>query len=377
MLDSLSRLLRRPAPASAAPGDFVAFIADVPQAYRFRAEDEVYSPLASARLRMLIPARQLARHVDVWLVPFSQYAADPALTELGRPHAVVVSKLSSGEAIARRQELLQVLAALGRQAQAGERLFADLSDDFASLAQANDARFLKEYQQGLGRACAWIVPTQALAAAVKRHAHRGVHVIEDPFELSGAKPVRTWRGGPLRLAWFGTLSRVSVEFIEGELRELGAAFSGSGIVVEMVAQAQAHDALSGIGSRISRAYPSLSVAFTPWSLPATEAAIERCDFVWLPQDVRSGWGRVKSHNRLVAAIRGGRLAIASPIPAYEELAPYAWVGDPLAQGLRWAMANPDEAARRVTLGQPYVEQRFSPEAVGRRWAQVLGVAQRQ
>jgi hypothetical protein len=83
---------------------------------------------------------------------------------------------------------------------------------------------------------------------------------------------------------------------------------------------------------------------------------------------------VKSHNRLVEAIRGGRLAIASPIPAYQELSHYAWVGEPLAAGLRWAQDHPDEVVQRVTAGQAHVEARFAPRVVGQKWARALGVA---
>jgi hypothetical protein len=101
--------------------------------------------------------------------------------------------------------------------------------------------------------------------------------------------------------------------------------------------------------------------------------MERSDFVWLPQDTRESWAAVRSHNRLVSAIRAGRFALAAPIPSYQELAPYAWVGDSLADGLKWALANPEQAVERVRKGQAYVDQRFSPEVIGRRWAQILGV----
>jgi hypothetical protein len=102
-------------------------------------------------------------------------------------------------------------------------------------------------------------------------------------------------------------------------------------------------------------------------------AIARSDFVVLPQEHGTPWGRVKSHNRLVETIRGGRLAIASPIPSYLELADYAWVGEPLGAGLRWALQHPDDATRRVVRGQAYVAERFSPEAIGAKWARALGI----
>ena len=141
----------------------------------------------------------------------------------------------------------------------------------------------------------------------------------------------------------------------------------------MVTAIESRPAVLAMRDRLRTRYPGFELSFTPWSLQTTEAAIERSDFVLLPQEHRTAWGRVKSHNRMVSVIRGGRLAIASPIPAYRELAQFGWVGDDLAAGLRWALANPQEAAARIGEGQRYVETRFSPQAVGRTWAQALGL----
>jgi hypothetical protein len=41
--------------------------------------------------------------------------------------------------------------------------------------------------------------------------------------------------------------------------------------------------------------------------------------------------------------------------------------------VRWALGNPQEAVQRVREGQRYVEQRFSPDRIGRRWVEVLGL----
>jgi hypothetical protein len=136
---------------------------------------------------------------------------------------------------------------------------------------------------------------------------------------------------------------------------------------------ESREVVAALRGRLRERYPRLNIAFTPWSLAATEAAIERSGFVLLPQEHRSAWGQVKSHNRMVSVIRDGRLALASPIPAYQELSRYGWVGEDLAAGLRWALASPEQAAMRVAEGQRYVETRFSPEVVGRKWAQALGL----
>jgi glycosyltransferase involved in cell wall biosynthesis len=353
-------------------GDFVAFVGVLDARRPVRLEDEIYSGLASTRLRVIIPARELARRIPVWLVPFAEFTERPRLEHLGRPHAIVIGKLSTAYVVAKERELRQLIDKLRRGESQG-RLFADLCDDYAAFAKDLGKPFVADYQRGLGRACEIIVPTAALASAVRSDARRGLHVIEDPCEGAAAGPVRVWSSGTVRLAWFGWISEVNLALIERALQEMAAAFADRPVLVELVAQPAAREAVLAIAARLGNAHPRFSASFTPWSLAATDAAIERADFVWLPQEHKSAWGRVKSHNRLVSAIRGGRLAIASPIPAYEELSAYAWVGEPLAEGLRWALAKPQEAMQRVLDGQRYVAQRFSPETIGRRWAEVLGL----
>jgi glycosyltransferase involved in cell wall biosynthesis len=361
----------RGSPASGM-GDFVAFVGVLSERSQVHPQDELYAGLASTRLRVIIPARELARRFPVWLVPIAEFIERPRLEHLGRPQAVVIGKLSSAYVSAKQRQLRQLIAAL-RAGERQGRLLADLSDDYAALAKALNEPFLKEYQRGLGRACEFIVPTEALASSVRGDARRGLHLIEDPFESPAAKPARAWSAGPVRLAWFGSIGPFNLALIEQGLKELAAAFPDQPMHVELVAQRGAQQAILAAAARLASASPRFAVSFTTWSLAATEAAIERADFVWLPQEHRAAWGRVKSHNRLVSAIRGGRLAIASPIPSYQELAAYAWVGEPLSEGLRWALANPQAAAQRVSEGQRYVEQRFSPETIGRRWAEVLGL----
>jgi glycosyltransferase involved in cell wall biosynthesis len=120
-------------------------------------------------------------------------------------------------------------------------------------------------------------------------------------------------------------------------------------------------------------HPEFRVRHVEWSLRARADAIAGADLVVLPQDAASMWGTVKSHNRLVEAIRGGRFAIAPPVPAYVELSEYSRIGDDLANAIEWALGHPDEVLSRLDAGQAYVAQRFSPERIGAQWARVLGL----
>lgn len=354
------------------PGAFIAFVLPVEAAMRVNQTDRYAPIIASMRLRATIPARQLAQRVPVWFVPIKDFVRDPGLSGLGTVGAVVICKMPSPN-IVQRQAVSTELLARAAAERGGVPLYADVPDDLAALGRAIDEPYLARYQKGLGASCTLLVPTRALGEDVARDARRGIVVIEDPYE-NRARPVRATASSPLRLMWFGNIWSVSAAQLGEALARVVGAFRELPLRLEMVTRTDERHLLDAIGARLRAVHPQCDFRVTAWSLQAAEDALERCDFVLIPQELRKDWSRGKSHNRLVAAIRGGRLAIASPIPAYRELADYAWIGEDLAAGLRWALAHPDEAAQRVTAGQRVVEERFSPESIGRKWAAALGIA---
>ena len=372
----IERALRRgdaPPPQPAfPPGAFVAFVTYVDRAQLITSKERLYSKLASARLRVLIPAQHLAQHVPVWLVSPEELASRPDLAHLGRPGAIVLGKLAAKDVVQKQDVLRQVLQNFER-GKCPAALYADLSDDYAALGKEMGRRFLRDYQKALGKWATLVVPCTELQRSLSRYARRGITVIEDPYEDERAQPVQVAASSPLRLTWFGSLGSLNIPLLEQAFDAIAAGFNGMAIRLETVTANDIRAAVETMAGRLRARHPAFELTFTTWSLASAWAAIQRSDFVLLPQDYRSGWGKVKSHNRMVSAIRGGRFAIASPIPAYEELAQYGWVGEDLSAGLRWAIAHPDEAARRVDEGQRYVEARFAPDAVGRKWVEALGI----
>lgn len=352
---------------------WVAFIADFDEVRRVEPGQRLYSPLGSTRLRVLIPAEELARRLPVYVVPLARVLGGLSADGLGSPSAIVLGKLTTRQVATLKRELDRLLDWIARRARSVP-IFADLSDDYAAHAPGLREPFLAEYQRRLAEHCTLVVPCEALRDALAPWARRGIAVIEDPYESAAARPVRAAHSTPLRLGWFGNLGELNVGLLTRECRALALDGAGQEMHFQLVTADASRPLVERVARAVVEASPRCAVTFTAWSLAATRAAIDASDFVLLPQDHESAWGRVKSHNRLVEAIRGGRLALASPIPAYQELAEYAWVGDTLPAGLRWARDHPDAAARRVAAGQVYVETRFSPRAVGQRWAKALGVA---
>jgi glycosyltransferase involved in cell wall biosynthesis len=348
----------------------VVFVASIGEPVRITSQMHLYSDHASLRLRAFAPMLRLAASRLVHLVPPAYLAAHPNLETLQPVSTLVVTKFSTTEVCAAPQTFDELIATLARL-RGRARLFADFCDNYAAIGDALRLPVLRRYQDGLAEHCILTVPCAALAEELAPIAEHGVETIEDPFESPRSGVPRASFGDPVRICWFGSLGTTNADTIVQGLDSALGGFSERTVHLDFVTH-EARESLAGvIGARLRAGRPRLVFRFVPWSLEATWRAIDECDLVVLPQDHRDGWGRVKSHNRLVEAIRGGRLAIASPIASYLELADYAWVGEDLGAGVAWALANPEEAAGRVRAGQPYVEARFSPERITDRWERLL------
>jgi hypothetical protein len=350
----------------------VGFVTTTPERRTLSPNNAGTADFASARLRILIPAAQLARRSDVTvqLIPLELlrdtqvFAAEPRLTH------VVLGKMAAGFVQANQRLFQSILESLQRVPK-DVRVLADFSDDYAALADALGAPFLRSYQATLLAHHDVVVPCKALQDHLAIAAHKSVTVVEDPYESPVARAPRASASEPVRLCWFGTLGAANLDLLAGSLEGIARGMRDAALQIEVVTHRTRAEMVRGLATRLARAHPRFGVTFTEWSLENTWAAIDRSDFVVLPQDHLEAAGRVKSHNRLVEAIRGGRLALASPIPSYLELADYAWVGEDLGEGLRWALTHSDEALQRLLAGQRAVEARFAPAAIGAQWARAL------
>ncbi|HKC44550.1 MAG TPA: hypothetical protein VKC64_12020 [Burkholderiales bacterium] len=363
----LKRLLRR-----GRDERYIGFVTPCQEVRFVAAGEAIFAPLASTRLRVLIPAAELAKRIRVCLIPPEWLAAGRALDTLGAARALVIAKLGTGFVRAQPEligGMIKRLPALRDEV----RLVADVSDHYAAYGDEMGEPLVARWQEALLAHCEVTVPSASLAAEFARAGGRTLRVIEDPYESPAARPWRAPSTDPLRLLWFGNLGEINQAWLEAVFRNLASRLQERRIELTLVTHPAAAAWAARLGRDLTRGNERLTTRFVEWSLVATWSAIDACDIVLLPQDESKPWGRSKSHNRLVEALRGGRLAVASPIPSYVELADFAWVGSDLATGIEWVCGNADEARRRVESGQRYIEQRFAPAVVAANWLSMLGV----
>lgn len=346
----------------------VLFVADVRAPVRVLPGSALHSSQAGFRLRTMMAARGIAARIAAWIVPPALAASPGGLQCVGETRLIVVSKFMIGRLLAEPDLFRGVMRALD-----GSTLpaVADVTDDFTAIpvAASPQRAFAREWQDFLARRCHLAVTTATLRDTLLRVARHGVSIVEDPYEWDRLGAWRPPSEEVLRLCWFGNAAPETCPPVEQALRRIADRFPDRRISVEIVSTAR-WELFQAIAAGLATR-PGMSFRFTEWSLQATWDALQRADFVLLPHDVSSEWVRAKSHNRLAAAIAAGRLAIASPLPAYRELADGAWVGDDPAEGIAWALSNPAAAGARVAAGQRLVEARFSPAATEAKWRALL------
>ena len=78
----------------------------------------------------------------------------------------------------------------------------------------------------------------------------------------------------------------------------------------------------------------------------------------------------KSPNRLVNTLRMGLFPVCDRHPAYEEFKDFCYVGD-VFNGRKWANHFNVDLNAFVKKGQDYIRDRYSPETIGEKWANLL------
>jgi len=307
------------------------------------------SDLASNRYRVFTPARWLTRLGHPVLIAGAAPPRDIARLSAAGLRTAVVAKNHS-DTRWRNRDLVRVLKA------AGVRIVLDLSDNHLTRGE-----FRPYYAEMAALSDLITVASPRLGEIAAQATGRPVTVIEDAFEGPAGAPAFDPGHRPIRLLWFGA----------GTSAHTLAPWADT-----IVAQPDLHLHLvtaPEVIALVERKGVSLANArFTPWSLDTTWAALAACDLVILPT-LATDKQVAKGHNRLVESLRAGRFAICGPLPAYEELADFAWVGTDLMAGIRWALDHPEEVRRRIAAGQALIADRFSPATIGGKWAQALGV----
>lgn len=338
------------------------------------------------RREIILPAIALSRlGLETILISLPHYAQQHVRELVSRAHHVIFGKIFTNQ----KRDLGQPFS---WDAHAYRNVFEHLADgQSVALCMSDDhldePGFADFYRKAAERSPRWVVSSEVIRDRLHAFVQQPVIVYPEPVETVAAPPqvprrglrerigaavarrlrigLEPWR---IHLLWFGHPS--NLESLLSALPELEQLARELPLHLECVTQpgTKLASVLTSHGAEFSS---PLRISFTPWSLDATQQALMRCDAVLLPQLFQDRTKRAKSNNRMIDSLNAGRFVIAHPLPAYEDLKEYAWVGDSLGEGLRWLLRHPDEALRRLERGQAYVAKHHSLEALGRFWQDAL------
>jgi hypothetical protein len=252
--------------------------------------------------------------------------------------------------------------------------------DFVAAPRPGTARF-DSYASAFPRAAGLTAATQYVAAELGPLAKRRVEVIAEPHagypgEPRAARPRRRSRA----LEWLAARAGVAADAWRMRLLWIGEA-DGVASIIELAPQLQrlgreiplalrclcaAGSGLDALAEGLHEDDPdSLRLSIEAWSPMASAHALAACDLVLLP-------GQTPAHaSRLIAALLAGRFPVCHPSPYYEALGEFAWVGNDLAEGIRWALSHPEDVLERLGRARDYVARVHAPAAAGRDWIGIL------
>lgn len=333
---------------------------------------------ADARYRVFAPVRELhALGHDIEVIYFAPELSAPQLLSAVQGQVAVLGKL-----VPPAHEAFPELAATalsvvkGLQAR-GVKVIADINDNhFESSPRA------PYFHELAMNADAIVASTPKMAEIIRRHTARPVTVARDPFEGQRGEP----RFEPARMSWWGRVAGAAGRDVRPKLLWYGYPTNLDTLIVlrnQLLPLARRQPLSVRVMSRQGSNAESLCNelhatcsgriwwSFSAWSLAEMPKALAETDLIVLPSNTEDSRKAVKSPNRLVNGLWAGRFVVAHPLPSYEEFADYAWVGENLGEGVRWALDNPRAVAERVVRGQDYLEKHYSPFVAAREWEQAI------
>lgn len=315
-----------------------------------RPDGSMTSTYASSRMRIIIPAQDLIKrgHKVNFATVATEQLTDAAINFCKHSQAVIFPKAFLA--------VHAMLADIARDA--GAKVIFDICDNqFAGNLYAENARAMAK------RADLITCNTESMAAIARQYSDAPCVVINDPYEGAAKPPRFAPDGNRLRLLWYGHESHLGN--LCDDITSLATAAMRTPISLTLLSTPG--KGMEDVCEAIAAQYgDSFKARFVPWSLDAQWRELEYADVVVIstrPNDLTV----VKSPNRLVSALRAGRMVIAHSLPSYEPFANAAWLGPNLDEGIAWVLQHRDSISDRIAGAQKIIEEQFSPRVLGRQW----------
>jgi len=205
-----------------------------------------------------------------------------------------------------------------------------------------------------------------MGISTKHHTGKDSIVMPDPFERPKLPP-KFEPSSTVKLLWFGSQSSFKffpfVEIWQRLEQEIGnykytMISAKTDRVLNKMKTRQDKGQVTGINFD--------KIDMREWSWDLQGELLRDWDIVLMPVQTENPRTDTKSANRLIDSIISGKFVITTPLHSYQEFAPYTWQGDYI-QGIKWALANPNEVLKMITAGQKYVEENYSAHVLSKKF----------
>lgn len=303
------------------------------------------SQLASARLRLGLAAANLK---DV--------GHEVCVGEQITPNCdcVLVGKIEANDLMTRAPHWLDQI---DRAKASGARVVLDYTDHHLGFPSATGSSF---YKPVLGKVDSCVTSSSHMREMLARIFFGEIRVIPDPIEVPYIPPKAVESTD--NILWFGHPSNVSylLRWIDGL-----AHHSSFKLIV----------LTNSIGFQVIQRHTfttraSISMSAFEWSVENMVSAARVADFCVIPSDIHDPKKSGASSNRLLASLALGLPTAASPIPSYREFSEYFFDLD--ATLLPIEPSKLLGLAQSVAQAQREVLPKYSMEAIGLQWVELLG-----
>ena len=211
-----------------------------------------------------------------------------------------------------------------------------------------------------------VYPSKSLCEITQPFVRKGAKqaIIPDPWQLLKSHKPRELNGGQtIKLIWFG--SNKNITYLVNNFRQLlekanGDHFYELTILCNDWAVKEFKRGIRGVKSP----HKNWTIRAVRWKIDAQpqqlETEISRAHIAIIPSNPLDPLKAGVSHNRIVDAIRGGCITIASPMQSYQELSSIALLNENICEALNEAVANYSTYSQKICTEREALLEQFDP-----------------
>ena len=329
--------------------------------------------VASFRMQTL-PAIIQAKQHGFNLKIFSLHSDQPHdLFNLKGTDVCLVGKMTANTIKLVESMVVANLAAVTYVKNRGAKIILQYSDNW--LAKEN---LIGDFYRDLFQMADYVVfPTTTLEEHAKKYTSKctKTFTIDDPWQLTKwhtPQPFPTKQGEHFKIIWFGSnlnfnylfnqlpsLLQVGIKGFKIELTVLGAPL----VVKKMKEFCERNSKKIKWNIRI--------ITWDPMDQPnQLESELDRAHLCLIPSNPKDPAKTGVSPNRLVDALRGGCVTVASPMKSYQEFNEISLQGGKIRDLLIEAIRNYNDYCERLTTKRERLLSKFDPKLNNKSWHEI-------